>query len=283
MVELERRRQERSSEVREASRDQTKTGAARVSLVKQRRGTMSTPKATEDDEVEYVGADDGLPTALLEVNGVQRRVKLDRCARYTIAGTEWMQHGDKIAVEAPVDYVEGIGGFLLDVIGVWRFRFRSVFKEDIEVDACVVAGCTDEFLLGVDFMRSRGATMDFEHNEVKYHDNGRAVVIPFRTHDSSGSARIAAVRMVGKTRLQEHAVTSVEVSVAATDGECGLFLPTHYTGVVMLAATVTTARNGRAWVPAINSGELPAKLPNKKQLGTWVPMDSDMSMLAMSG
>ncbi|KAG6609163.1 uncharacterized protein IUM83_13351 [Phytophthora cinnamomi] len=134
MVDLERRRQERSSEVREASRDQTKTGAARVSLVKQRRRTMSAPKATEDDEVEYVGADDGLPTALLEVNGVQRRVKLDSCARYTIAGTEWMQRGDKAAMEAPVDYVEGIGGFLLDVIGVWRFRFRSVFKEDIEVD-----------------------------------------------------------------------------------------------------------------------------------------------------
>ncbi|KAG6615121.1 Gag-pol fusion protein [Phytophthora cinnamomi] len=80
MVELERRCQERSSEGRGASRDQTKTGAARVSLVKQRRGTTSTPKATEDDEVEYVGADYGLPTALLEVNSVQRRVKLDRCA-----------------------------------------------------------------------------------------------------------------------------------------------------------------------------------------------------------
>ncbi|KAG6614968.1 Gag-pol fusion protein [Phytophthora cinnamomi] len=186
-------------------------------------------------------------------------------------------------MEAPVDYVEGIGGFLLDVIGVWRFRFSNVFKEDIEVDACVVAGCTNEFLLGVDFMRSRGATMDFEHNEVRYHDNGRAVVIPFRTHDSSGRAQIAAVRMVGKTRLQEHAVTPVEVSVAATGGECGLFLPTQYTGVVTLAATVTTARNWRAWVPAINSGELPAKPPNKKQLGTWVSMDSDMSMLAMSG
>ncbi|KAJ8525256.1 hypothetical protein ON010_g15860 [Phytophthora cinnamomi] len=125
-------------------------GAARVSLVKQRRGATSAQKATDDSEVEYLGANDELPTALMEVNGVQRRV----------------------AIEAPVDYAEGIGGFLLGVIGVCRFRFRSVFKECIEADACMAASCTDEFLLGIAFMRPRGATMDFEHNEGRYHDNG---------------------------------------------------------------------------------------------------------------
>lgn len=91
-------------------------------------------QAVKGDDVEYVGADDGLPTATMEVGGVSWRVKLGSCARYTIAGTEWMVHGDKQTMNAPVDYVEGIGGFLLDVLGVWRFKRRTVFNEVIEVD-----------------------------------------------------------------------------------------------------------------------------------------------------
>ncbi|KAE9323307.1 hypothetical protein PF008_g17390 [Phytophthora fragariae] len=219
----------------------------------------------------------------MEVNGASRRVKLDSCARYTIAGTEWMAHGDKQAVDAPVDYVEGIGGFLLDVLGVWRFKLGTVFNEVIEVDACVVSGCSDEFLLGVDFMRARGATMDFDRNEVRYVDGERAVGIPFRTHDDAGGARVAAVRMVGRTRFTGNAVKPVEVSVAAEDGERGLFVPTSNTGSVLLAATVTTARNGRAWVPVINTNNGSARLPNKKELGTWIPVDDDMQILSMSG
>ncbi|OWY98723.1 hypothetical protein PHMEG_00030442, partial [Phytophthora megakarya] len=90
------------------------------------------------------------------------RIKLDSGARYIITGTEWMQYGDKVTDDAPVDYVEGIGGFLLDVVDVWRFEFKTVFGERISVEACVIDGCTDEFLLGVDFMRTKGATMDFD-------------------------------------------------------------------------------------------------------------------------
>ncbi|KAG1686894.1 hypothetical protein DVH05_005819 [Phytophthora capsici] len=48
----------------------------------------------------------------------------------------------------------------------------------------------------------------------------------------------------------------------------------------MLAATVTTAINGKAWVPAINSDNRPARLPNKKELETWVPVDKDMEVIA---
>ncbi|GMF46599.1 unnamed protein product [Phytophthora fragariaefolia] len=234
----------------------------------------------KDDDVEYVGADDGLPTATMEVNGAARRVKLDSCARYTISGTDGIAQGDKLAVDAPVDYVEGIGGVLLDVMGGWRFKLRTVFNEVIEVDACVVSGCSDEFLLGVDVMRARGATMDFDRNEVRYVDGERAVVIPFWTHDAAGGVRVAAVRMVSRTRLTGNAVTPVEVSVTAEDGERGLLVPTMYTGSVLFAATVPTARNGRAWAPAINEA---ARLPNKKELGTWVPVDDDMQILAMSG
>ncbi|KAE8985387.1 hypothetical protein PF005_g21522 [Phytophthora fragariae] len=132
-------------------------------------------------------------------------------------------------------------------------------------------------------MRAKGATMDFDKNEVRYRDGDRAVVIPFRTRDGSGGARVAAVRMAGKVQLAERAVTPVQVSLVAEDGEYGLFIPTKQTGSVMLAATVTKACNGRAWVPAINTNSVTTKLPNKKELGTWIPLDGEMNILSMNG
>ncbi|KAE9345497.1 hypothetical protein PR003_g7919 [Phytophthora rubi] len=160
VAELDAKRQRRQHD--EDGGRVRQAGAASVSLVKHQRGGDQASRTAERPDVEYVSADDGLPTASMEVNGVQRRVKLDSCARYTIEGTYWMAHGDKVDVSAPVDDVEGIGGLLLEVVGVWRFKLRTVFNEYIEVDACVVSGCSDEFLLGVDFMRARGATMDFD-------------------------------------------------------------------------------------------------------------------------
>ncbi|KAE9303040.1 hypothetical protein PF008_g22326 [Phytophthora fragariae] len=253
---------------------------ARVSLVKQQREQTSEMAETS---AEYVGTEDGLPTAIMEVSGERRCVKLDSCARYSIAGTDWMSYDDKVEMEAPVEFAEGIGGFLLDVVGVWRFELRSVFNEKVVVDACVVAGCTSEFLLGVDFMRAKGAMMDFGKNEVRYREDGHAVVIPFRTREDSGGARVAAVRMTGKAQLAERTVTPVQVSVAAEDGECGIFIPTKQAGAVMLAATVTKEYHGRAWVPAVNTNGTVARLPNKKELGTWIPLDKEMDILAMNG
>jgi hypothetical protein len=254
----------------------------RVSLVQRQhqRATTQTPQA--DDAVEYVGADDGLPTAQMEVSSVQRPVKLDSCARYTIAGTEWMQYGDRVEGKTPVDYVEGIGWFLLDVVGVWRFKMRSVFGEEVVIDACVVDGCTDEFRIGVDFMRRHAAVMDFSKSEVRYREDGRLVVIPFRTYDDDGGVRVATVRLVRRPQIDANTVTPVEVAVPARDGERGIFLPHGHVGAVMLAATVTIARKGRAWVPAINSNSRPAHLPSKKELGTWIPVESDVQVLSMN-
>ncbi|KAE8952847.1 hypothetical protein PR001_g33125 [Phytophthora rubi] len=65
-----------------------------------------------------VAADDGLPTAEVTVNGDRRQVKLDSGARYSVAGSAWMARGERVREPAPVDCVEGIGGFQLDVIGV---------------------------------------------------------------------------------------------------------------------------------------------------------------------
>ncbi|KAE9337891.1 hypothetical protein PR003_g11784 [Phytophthora rubi] len=178
-------------------------------------------------------------------------------------------------------FVEGIGGYLPDVVGVCRFKFRSIFNGVIEVEACVVAGCTNEFLLGVDFMTAK--TMGFHRNEARCAHNGRSVVIIFRTQGDSGKARVATVRMVTKASLAGDAVASVQMSVVAEDGEQGRFIPTTYTGSVMLAATITTAHHGRAWVPATNANSTAAKLPSKKELGTWLPVDKDMTIVAMNG
>ncbi|OWZ09361.1 hypothetical protein PHMEG_00017953 [Phytophthora megakarya] len=145
-----------------------------------------------------------------------------------------MAHGGKFN-EALVDYIEGLG-----------FSFWTVFGELLSVDACVIVGCEKEFLLGVDFMQNRGATTDFQKQEVRYKDGERAV----RTE------------WIGNT------VTPVEGSMSAEDGERGLFLPMRHTGAVLLAATVTPARNGRPWVPAINTNTKSVKMSNRKELGT---------------
>ncbi|KAG1697434.1 hypothetical protein DVH05_016308 [Phytophthora capsici] len=256
---------------------------ARVSLVK-RCGDAGVEQQNQGERgVEYIGADDGLPTAAIELSGVRRHVKLDSGARYTFAGPGWMKYGDKVDRTAPVEFVEGIGGFLLDVIGVWKFQMRSVFGEDISVEACIVKGCGDVFLLGVDFLRSRGATMDSERNEIRYSEEGRVVVVPFRTYGGEKKAKVAAVRMARRTQLEGRTVTPVEIAVAAADGEVGVFLPTKQTGAVMLAATVTTVRDGKAWVPDINAQESGVRLPSKRELGTWIPMDREMQVLNMSG
>ncbi|OWZ17436.1 hypothetical protein PHMEG_0008611, partial [Phytophthora megakarya] len=91
---------------------------ARVMLSKQSYEDTHAPHGSER-VVEYVRADDGLPTAMMEVEGVRRAVKFDSCARYSVVGTEWMQYGERLSKPPPVDYVEGIGGITLAVIGIW--------------------------------------------------------------------------------------------------------------------------------------------------------------------
>ncbi|KAE8960370.1 hypothetical protein PR002_g30239 [Phytophthora rubi] len=194
-----------------------------------------------------------------------------------------MMRGERVSRRAPVDVVEGIGGFVLKVVGVWTFDMRNVFGQMVTVEACIIEGCTDEFLVGVDFLQRHKAVMDFERNEVRYDERRGQVVIPFRTDGEGSGAKVAAVRLVGRARLTRSAVTPVEVSVAAPDGEEGIFIPTTTHGSVMMAATVTTSRHGKAIVPLINVQGGRRKLPSKKELGRWIPLEKDLQVLAMSG
>ncbi|POM68333.1 Hypothetical protein PHPALM_15516 [Phytophthora palmivora] len=218
---------------------------AQVSLV-QRRNTV---EATDVSTGNYVEAGDGLPTAVMEVD----------------------------------EFVEGIGGFLLEVMGVWTFSMTNIFGQLMQVTACIIDGCADEFLIGVDFMKKHQAKIDFEANEVCCIAEGQRIVIPFRTQDNDGEVKVATVRLVSHTRLRRRAVQPVEVSVMAPDGEEGVFLPTDNCGPVLLAAAVTTVANGRALIPAINMHGGRVKLPSKMELGTWIPLNADMQTLKVHG
>ncbi|KAI9992554.1 hypothetical protein PInf_017982 [Phytophthora infestans] len=189
---LEKRRQGRNEEGEPGG-----GGRARVSLVQR-----CSPEGAKS-KVSDVEANDGLPTARMKVDGVTKYVKLDSGARFTIAGTSWVKYGDLVSCSAPVDYVEGIGGFLLDVLGAWRFQLENVFGDTVCVDVCVVKGCYNEFLVGVDFMNDQGAVMEFRTNELKYEEEGRSVVIPIKTSDAAKGVKVAAVRMARKPHFVE--------------------------------------------------------------------------------
>ncbi|KAE9022944.1 hypothetical protein PR001_g13032 [Phytophthora rubi] len=282
---VRRRRQAKAARAELARRQQVaqaRTGhkvSAKVSLVQR---TPASPMA-KNPGVSGIAADDGLPTATVLVDEERVAIKLDSGARYSVAGTDWMQRGERLRKAAPVECVEGIGGFPLNVLGVWAFTMRNAYGQVVELEACIIEGCADEFLVGVDFLRQHRATMDFECNEVKYFDHDKLVIIPFRTEDDEGGAKVAAVRLVKQSRLVRSAVTPVEVMVTAPDSEEGIFVPTQRCGTVMLAATVTTAKSGKAWIPVINVHGGRTKLPAKKELGAWVPVEADMQLLKMSG
>lgn len=231
--------------------------------------------------VQVVEADDGLPTARLKLEGKDFEVKLDTGARYTVAGTDWMRFGDRRPCVAPVDVVEGIGGFQLDVIGVWRFVFQNVFGQEITIDACIISGCTTEFLVGSDFFVQHGAEMDFRKHEMRFTERKREVIVPFRTFQDDGPARVYTVRAASRTKIDTQRVVPIEVAVAAEDGEVGVFLPRNQRGPVMLGATVSVARGGKAVIPLLNVNGSRIKLPSQEELGTWVPIDEHLEILEM--
>ncbi|GMF32679.1 unnamed protein product [Phytophthora fragariaefolia] len=102
------------------------------------------------------------------------------------------------------------------------------------------------------------ANMDFDRNEVRYFENERMAVIPFRTNGVEGGTKMTPVRLVCHEKLAR--------------SEC-----------VLLAVTVTKAHHGKALVPAINMHGGRVKLPGKRELGTWIPLESDMQVLALGG
>ncbi|ETN17890.1 hypothetical protein PPTG_05562 [Phytophthora nicotianae INRA-310] len=83
---------------------------------------------------------------------------------------------------------------------------------------------------------------------------------------------MAAVRMTRTTKLGRATAKPIEGAMTAKDGEKGIFLPTNWLG----------SARGKAWIPAINASGGHVKLPCERDLGTWVPLDKDVSVLEVS-
>ncbi|KAE8914371.1 hypothetical protein PF003_g1689 [Phytophthora fragariae] len=102
--------------------------------------TSAAPTSISVTTAARVAAGDGLPTATMEVDGEQWPINLDSGARYSVAGTDWRLRGERLQEAAPVDFVKGIGGFGLDVIGVWSFQMRNVFGQIMEIRHALLMG-----------------------------------------------------------------------------------------------------------------------------------------------
>ncbi|KAE9169885.1 hypothetical protein PF004_g28050 [Phytophthora fragariae] len=116
-------------------------------------------------------------------------------------------------------------------------------------------------------MQKHRANLDFDTNEVRYRSNEQDVITPFQTFDEIGGTTASVVRMVRKTNVDAESIRRVEVAVAAGDGEQGVFIPKPRYGAALLAAVVTTAHGGKAWVPVLNVVGGRAQLPQKDELG----------------
>lgn len=176
--------------------------------------------------ISMIDYEDELLTAVVTVKGTHRAIKIDTGARYTIAGTNWMSVGTKLRKKAPAQLAEGIGGFELKILGVWEFNATTVYGQKIQVEACVVEGCQDDFPLGEDFMVMYRASIDFSTNELRYDGLEDDVVLPFTTYDTVKTTMMATmVRSKRKWRANPQTVSHIEVAVTGPDGELGTFVP----------------------------------------------------------
>ncbi|KAE9038085.1 hypothetical protein PR001_g8115 [Phytophthora rubi] len=192
-------------------------------------------------------------------------VRADERARVNLVRRDGTAADDKTDGdgEANVEAGDGLpmtamlvdGGFLLDVLGVWTFDMVNVYGQKVTIEACIIEECTNEFLVGVDFLGGRRATMDFDRVEVRYAERGQDVIIPFRTTEAKDDPAVAAVRLVSATNLQR----------------------------MLLAAAVTKVEKGKALIPAINTHGGCLKLPTRKELGVWVPINQGIELLTMHG
>ncbi|KAG6616253.1 RNA-dependent DNA polymerase [Phytophthora cinnamomi] len=96
----------------------------------------------------HAPAVDALPTAIVKARTGWKSIKLDTGAQYSVASEAWKEEGVLQQVLPPVDYIEGFTGAVARALGVRRFKFLTQYGQEMEVDALVVEGAADEFLLG---------------------------------------------------------------------------------------------------------------------------------------
>lgn len=245
----------------------------------------SATNEVERAAVHLADGHDGLPTTVMMIGGERRPVKLDTCARYSMAGRKWRQRGKRLKKRPPADEMEGIGGVALPVLGVWQFDMKNVYDQHVCVEACIVDGFDDDFFLGEDFMIRHGANIDFTTHEMTYTEGNDEVILPFRTFDSTSARAYKAVaRTAKKWKANTQAIRNMDLTASAPNGEVGLFVPTlRATGDLLLGPTVTTAHDGVVTVPAMLVAGRRQRLPAKVALGTWVPLASEFEIMEDEG
>ncbi|KAE8876140.1 hypothetical protein PF003_g39751 [Phytophthora fragariae] len=120
------------------------------------------------------------------VSGVpSERVKLDSGGPDTRwRGPNWVVYGDESHARRLWTSWRALAAYSWTWWACGGFVMMNVFRRDRDGGTRgIIKGCEDEFLIGVDFMRSHEAVMDFRENELRYRENERLVVIPFRTFE----------------------------------------------------------------------------------------------------
>ncbi|GMF49686.1 unnamed protein product [Phytophthora fragariaefolia] len=199
-----------------------------------------------------------LPTALLPVaKNRTLEVRLDTCAQFSIPGDELRKYGRCLTRSAPVDIVEGFGGGQARVL---------------------------------DWMAESHVKLDFGKRELKFHnDQDEKVIVPFKCHGvtpllEAPGEWAATVRLTKTVKLATNVRGIVHMAVNAPEGTTGLFLPKPATRRHLpVAPTVDTVRDGMIRVAVLNVQGRREKLPAREVLGTWVPTDETMTLLAMNG
>ncbi|KAE9050994.1 hypothetical protein PR001_g1867 [Phytophthora rubi] len=219
-----------------------------------------------------------------------RKVRLDSCAQFSVAGVGLRKYGRCLTRDAPVDIVEGFEGGTSRVLGVWRFTGTTQYQQRITIDALLVEGQGDELLIGEDWMVERQVKMDFSSRELKYLDvTGQKVILPFAclgvsTLQQAGQERRAVVPLAKTVKLATYTRSVVQMKVDAEDGTTGVFLPKPTSKRhLLIAPTVDTVKDGKVSVVVLNVEGRREKLPAREALGTWIPTDADMQILSLNG
>lgn len=229
---------------------------------------------------------DLLPTATVEVKGQKRSVKIDTGAQYCVAGKSWAAYGTKLAEPAPVDFMEGFSGVGVKVLGMWRFHFRTQYSQPMQVDALLVDCSSEDFLIGEDWMYSRGVKIDFTASEMKWYRGDEKVVVPFTGIGTLAPQQLPAakVRIMKSTKVVTRTLHNVKMAVNAVDGTEGIFIPKPRPEAhLLLGPTVTKVEQGQVIVPVMSLLGKTTKLPARTALGTWTPMEDDAELHEIRG
>lgn len=281
------RRQKRGRKIRDMDTYRQQHAYGDVELVQAEDG-----RTLRVAQLRAVGATptSQLPTTILRMGERVQEVRLDTCAQYSVAGSGLRKYGQCITREAPVDIVEGFGGGRSRVLGVWRFRGTTRYQQTVVINALVVEGQGEELLLGEDWMVEHRVKLDFGKGELKYRaEDCQKVILPFSCNGSRPllhptKAHKVTVRMAKTVKLATNTRSTVSVLVNAEEGSTGIFLPKPTAKRhLLMAPTLSTVTNGMAKVAVLNIEGRREKLPARAELGTWIPTDDTMEILAVNG